>query len=227
MAKVCLFATLFLMVLLAVASCASGSKTSNVAIDEEPVPGLGISSKDLNAMSRQMAESILQCYQIKERIAQKMDPAKIAFAEMTNETRDPDASPYQLLTEIRTNLIKHARGYLTFLEAEKIDQIAKENAVAFADQSAKSGTFYDKIKTVGGDKTVDLGHLLQVCPDLQKADYILTGRCFTKRQTSADKVSEYHVYTFWLTHVATRVIVWQDDYKVKKLADKGALYGRQ
>lgn len=189
-----------------VISC-STSRTSRVDVDDDIVKDTEVSSKDLRTMARNMAEDLLQAPQIKERIKKELPPAKIAFAKMTNKTRDYDFDEWEILTQIRGYLIQYSRGYMTFLESEKIQSIVSENT--------------------GKEDNSELESLFKEVPDLYKADYILTGRAYTKEQRTKDMTTKYHSYTFWLTHVATRAIVWQQDYEVKKASDPGALYGRE
>lgn len=187
-------------------SC-STSKTSRVDVDDDVVQDTEVSSKDLRTMSRQMAEDILKCPPIKERINQNLPPAKIAFAQMTNKTRDYDFDRWEILTQIRGHLIQYSRGYLTFLESEKLKETVAE--------------------TTGKTETEETESLFKLNPDLYKADYLLTGRAYTKEQRTKDMTARYHSYTFWLTHVPTRAIVWQNEYEVKKASDPGLLYGRE
>ena len=199
---------MFLFVLLCIVAVAcSTSRTSRVDVDDDILKDTEVSSKDLRTMARNMAEDILQAPQIKERIKKELPPAKIAFAKMTNKTRDYDFDEWEILTQIRGYLIQYSRGYMTFLESEKIQSIVSENT--------------------GKEQSADLDSLFQAAPDLYKADYILTGRAYTKEQRTKDMSTKYHSYTFWLTHVPTRAIVWQQDYEVKKASDPGALYGRE
>ncbi len=201
------FYLLFFILLCSLAVSCTTSRTSRVDVDDDIVHDTEVSSKDLRTMARNMAEDILQCPQIKERIKKELPPAKIAFAQMTNKTRDYDFDKWEILTKIRGYLIQYSRGYMTFLESEKIKDVILENT--------------------GQDKEEDLESLFKLVPDLYKADYILTGRAYTKEQRTKDMTTKYHSYTFWLTHVGTRAIVWQQDYEVKKASDPGSLYSRE
>lgn len=197
-----------IFILILVQGCgSSASRTSRVDIDEDVIQDTDISSKDLRAMSRKMAQDILQCPQIKKRIQRDLPPAQIAFVKITNETRDYDFSEWEVLTKIRGYLLQYSRGYITFLESEKLKETVAEY------QGTSAG--------------VDTESLFKLNPNLKKSDYLLTGRAFTKKRTNKDMVVQYHSYTFWLTHTATRTIVWQNDYQVQKASDMGSLYGRE
>lgn len=189
---------------LAAVGCSTG-KTQRVDVDDDIAQDTELSSKDLRSMSRKMAEDLLQCPQIKDRINQKMKPAMIAFAGLTNETRDYDFSPKETLLKIRGYLIQYSRGYVTFLESEKLEQT---------------------IENYTGSKVNDKESIFVQNPYLEKADYLLTGNAYAKKQQTKDMVTKYHSYTFWLTHVPTRTIVWQNEYEVKKAAEMGTLYER-
>lgn len=200
--------TLYLTVaLFCVCSGCSTSGTARVDVDDDSLQDTKMSSQDLRTMARQMAEDILQCPQIKERIKQNLKPAKIALVKLTNDTRDYDFSPWETLTKIRGYLIQYSRGYITFLESEKLKEVVAESS--------------------GYGKPNDTESLFKSNPHLEQADYVLTGRAYTQEQRSQDKSSQYHNYTFWLTHVATRVIVWQNEYEAKKVSHQGLLYGRE
>lgn len=193
-------------VLLSVLGCKTSS-SGQIDVDEDVSRDTKISSKDLRTMAKSMAQDILQCPQIKERIKQKKDPAVIAFAEITDETKDYDFSPMQLQTAIRGELLEHARGYVTFVESEKRD---------------------DRLKIQTGVDAKDAKEsVYKVNPNLVKPEYMLTGRAYSKRTRTEDVMTQYHAYTFWLTHVETGVVVWQNEYEVKKGVDTGTLHGRE
>jgi PBP1b-binding outer membrane lipoprotein LpoB len=158
--------------------------------------GTGLSSQDFRSVSQRMARSLITL----EQIQNATTPPKMAFvsvANNSNEIIDGDA----FLNKMRTELIKHSRGRIAFLDRALIAQIEKEN------RNKGLGK-----RTTSGEKPL-LG-----------ADFFLTGTIESIDRVSGAGHTTYLRLSFRLTDAGSSAIVWEDDYEFKKHATAGLMY---
>jgi len=191
----------WLWLLLAAAGCAAvgcTGETKRMAPDEaaDVELGTGLTSQDFRSVSQRMARSLVTLPQIQNATV----PPKVAFmsvANKSNEYIDADA----FLGKMRTELIKHSGGKVTFLDREIIEAIEKEN------RDKGRGK-----RTTSGGQT-PLG-----------ADFFLTGTVESIDKVAGAGRTTYLRLSFRMTDAGTSAIVWEDDYEIKKHATTGTMY---
>ena len=191
------------MVLLAAAAAAvlmagCTGETKRLAPDElsDIEIGTGLSSQDFRSVCQRMARSLITL----EQIQNATTAPKVAFASVTNNSNeiiDGDA----FLNKMRTELIKHSRGRMVFLDRALIAQIEREN------RDKGRGK-----RTTSGEQT-PLG-----------ADFFLTGTIESIDRVSGAGHTTYLRLSFRLTDAGSSAIVWEDDYEFKKHATAGLMY---
>lgn len=164
--------------------------------DENALVDTSTTAADLRSMSQNMARSMLKC----DRIAKAKTPPRVAFVEMANRTTD-DIDSYNLLSQIRTLLIKYSEGKVVFLDREKSDVIQQERKLKREGNVGSSGE-----KVFSG------------------ADYFLTGRAFSLEKRDRGKKDVYYRFSFRLTDAESGDIIWEDEYEFKKAGSFGLMY---
>jgi PBP1b-binding outer membrane lipoprotein LpoB len=158
--------------------------------------GTGITSQDFRSISQRMARSLVQLPQIQNATT----PPKIAFSQVINNSNDYiDGDAF--LRKMRTELIKNAEGRLAFLDRAIIDQIERENR--------------DKARgkrTASGEQT-PMG-----------ADFFLTGTIDSIDRVAGAGRTQYLRLSFRLTDAGSSVVVWEDEYEIKKGSTTGVMY---
>jgi uncharacterized protein (TIGR02722 family) len=170
------------------AGCVASTNRVDVSTDE-PFSDTETSSKDLLTVAQQMAASLIQLPQIQN----AKNPPRIAFADVKNETTEI-INKNLFIEKMRTNLMKHAAGRMTFLDRDMSEQITSERSQKRSGQISNAGL------------RQKLG-----------ADFFLTGKIASIDKQSGGKRSTYTRYAFRLTDTESTAIVWEDDYEVKKV----------
>lgn len=183
---------LTLLFLIPLLAC-SGANTTRVGIDTDDFDSTETSSKDLDAVAQQMSRSILQLRQVQN----SQTPPRIAFADVANETNEI-INENLFIEKMRTLLLKNAQGGLVFLDRELSQEIFNERGMK------QSGTYSG-----------------QTNAQVAGADYFLTGKLSSIDKVSGKKRSTYTRYAFRLTDANTSIIIWEDDYEVKKVGSAG------
>ena len=149
-------------------------------------------SMPLSRPSRKMAEAIVQLPQI----ANATKPPSVAFVAVKNNTNEYiDTSAF--LRKIRTHIMSHAGGKIGFLDREIKESILEER-----------GLKREGVVGASGQKIL-LG-----------ADYFLTGAISSIDTRGRGRQSTYMLYSFRLTDSESGLVIWEDDYEVKKAALK-------
>ncbi len=190
--------TTVLVVVLAGLLAGCTGQTKRLAPDElsDIEMGTGLTSQDFRSIAQRMARSMVTLAQIQNATT----PPKVAFvtvANRSNEYIDGDA----FLNKMRTQLIKHAQGRVLFLDRAIIAAIEKENR----DKSRGK-------RTTSGEK-IPSG-----------ADFFLTGVIESIDKVAGAGRTTYLRISFRLTDAASSVIVWEDDYEIKKHSTAGLMY---
>lgn len=187
-------AVLYLFTVLIISGCAGTALY--VPPDENTLVDTATSAADLRSMAQHMARSMLKC----NRIAGAQTPPRIAFIEMVNRTTD-DVDSYNLLSQIRTLLLKHSEGKIVFLDREKSDAIQEERKLK---RDGKVGSSGEKV--------------------LSGVDYFLTGRAYSLDKRDKGKKDVYYRFSFRLTDAENSDIIWEDEYEFKKAGKYSLMY---
>ncbi|MCB0272732.1 MAG: hypothetical protein KDD46_06940 [Bdellovibrionales bacterium] len=180
------------LLLVPVLACSVG-KTTRVDIDSDDFDSTETSSKDLQAVAQQMSRAILGLHQVQN----SQTPPRIAFADVKNETNEI-INENLFIEKMRTLLLKNAQGRLVFLDRELSQEIFNERDMK--ESGAYGGNVQGKV----------LG-----------ADYFLTGKLSSIDKVSGKQRSTYTRYAFRLTDANNSVIIWEDEYEVKKVGSSG------
>ncbi|UCC96668.1 MAG: hypothetical protein JSW66_12575, partial [Phycisphaerales bacterium] len=177
-----------LVLLLLFAGCTGDTKRLHPdALAEEEV-GTGLTSQDFRSVCERMARSLIRIPQIQ----QASTSPKVALEPVVNNTNDYiDADAFT--HKMRTVLIKHSEGKITFLDRALKDVIIQEN------REKERGRI-----TSSGEK------------DRFGADFFLTGRISSIDRVAGKGMTTYYRLSFRLTDAATSAIVWEDEYEIKK-----------
>lgn len=180
--------------LLMVLGCAI--KTQRVDPDASPEDAWGsttTSSQDVRTVADMMARDLLRIPQIQSAAT----PPTIAFLEVKNNTSQIiDKEVY--LNSIRTRVLRQGGGKVAFLDRERFDSI-------LAERKLKRGG----IVGTSGNKTL-LG-----------VDYFLTGVLDSVDKAYKRRRATYTRFAFRLTDAESGLIVWENDYEIKKAGRAG------
>jgi len=179
-----------------VGGCAGETKRLDPDALSEQEVGTGLTSQDFRSVCERMARSLVQVPQIQ----QASTPPRVTIQSVenrTNEYIDTDEFAHRM----RTLLVKHAEGRVVFLDRSFAAEIDQENRDKERGRLSTSGR-----------------------QEQSGADYFLTGQF-----GSIDKVAGRGMTTYWrlsfrLTDAATSVIIWEDDYEIKKSSTISTVY---
>lgn len=162
--------------------------------DEER--GTGLTSQDFRSVCQRMARSLVRIPEIQ----QASSPPFVAIESVVNDSNDYlDATEFA--RKMRKELIKHAEGRIRFLDREIAETIDDEN------RDKRRGKF------TGGAEKARHG-----------ADFFLTGRISSIDNAAGKGMTSYYRLSFRLTDAADSLIVWEDDYEIKKASTVGSMY---
>ncbi len=171
--------------------CASGPRTTRVAIDEEQILNSNLKANDLRATINKMAKSLAACKALNP--ADDYQP-KITFAGVEDKTiRGVDT--YNLQSAIRKTLLKSSSLNIVFLDrsAGVTKRILAENRLK------QDGAVTGRAGQLAG------------------ADFLLAGYLFENRQIGARNRTSYYRLSFRLTDTSSGAVVWEDDYELKRI----------
>jgi len=179
---------------LALTACAGGTH-QRVDVDSED-PGVETGSKDLRAVTEKMVRSLVTLPELGGRES----PPRVAILRVDNRTKEL-LDTRLFTTRMRTQLVKHARGRIRFVDRSDI----ASGAIDAEREAKRSGA-------------VSTSHVAQ----LAGVDYFLTGELASIDRTRGGRRSNYTRYAFRLVDAESSDILWEDDYEVKKVASRGA-----
>ncbi len=185
--------TLIPVAFVALAMLSGCAYVERVAPDsEDKVLSTTLGSKDIEAAVQKMARSIIKIPQI----ANAEKPPTVAFATLINNSSEPIETNL-FLKQIRTLLMQHSGGKIAFLNREVSEQVLRER-----DLKRKGEITSSARKGVLG------------------ADFFLAGSIDALDKTDGKRSSTYTVCTLELTDAESMLLVWADDFKVKKFGKK-------
>ena len=200
--RVCCCLTAILIVAgwgIVTAGCAGKTKRIDPDSLAEVEVGTGLTSQDFRSVCQRMARSLVQLDQIQK----ASTPPRIVVTEMQNETDDPLLRPENFTRKIRTELVKHAESKMLFVDRDDnmVEKVKQENRDK------------DRGKVTGSALGTRSG-----------ADFFLTGRVENMRAIAGGGESGYYRLSFRLTDAASGIIVWEDDYEIKKVSTRADVY---
>lgn len=175
-----------------------GGKTKRLdpdALADEEV-GTGLTSQDFRSVCERMARSLVQIPQIQQASA----PPRVALQPVENRT-DEYIDTDEFTHRMRTLLIKHAEGRIKFLDRDLAAEVEQEN------RNKQRG----RLTTSGNQER-------------SGADFFLTGQFGSIDRVAGGGMTTYWRLSFRLTDAATTVIVWEDDYEIKKSSTVAPVY---
>jgi PBP1b-binding outer membrane lipoprotein LpoB len=188
-----------LAVLLGAALVATGCTGSTKRIDPDRLSdkevGTGLTSQDFRSVCQRMARSLTAIQEIQN----ANSPPTVAIEPVVNRSSEL-IDGTEFARKIRTEMIKHAEGRVQFVDRELTKAVEEEN------RAKRRGK-------VTGDDAVREG-----------ADYFLTGRIFSIDSAMGKGATSYFRLSFRLTRADSSVIVWEDEYELKKAATTGNVY---
>lgn len=178
----------------------SGVPVTEMNADERGfVPGTGVESQDLVAVTDKMARSILAIPEI----AQARTPPRIALDPVINETRFPINKDI-FIDRIRIQLNTKAAGKVRFLARDRMKTLEHERDLKQSGQV-----------TASADPNV---------VEFRGADYFLTGKLSGMSTRTSAGTSDYVLYSFQLIDARTSEVVWEDASEIKKQGLEDAAY---
>ena len=193
-------AWLCLGVLLGAALVLPGCTGSTKRVDPDRLSdqevGTGLTSQDFRSVCQRMARSLIGVPEIQSATS----PPTVAIEPVVNRSSEL-IDGTEFARKIRTEMIKHAEGRVQFVDRELTNAVEAEN------RAKKRG------KLTGDGDTVREG-----------ADYFLTGRIFSIDNRAGKGATSYFRLSFRLTQADSSVIVWEDEYELKKASTTGHVY---
>jgi PBP1b-binding outer membrane lipoprotein LpoB len=123
----------------------------------------------------------------------------VAIAPVVNDSNDY-IDGTEFARKIRTELIKFAEGRVRFLDRELTRPIEAEN------RDKRRGK-------ITGEEATRHG-----------ADFFLTGRIAAIDRVVGGGATTYYRLSFRLTEAGNSLIVWEDDYEIKKQSTAASVY---
>lgn len=188
-----------LAMLLLAGGCASRSARYVDPDSWSRVEGTGIESRDLRTVADQMTSEILASPSIAG--WEGTTPPRIAVFPVQNRSRfliDQDI----LTTLITDQLIQGARGQLTIVNRDQLDNI-------IAEREAKRAGTVDSVSQLRA---------------LAGVEYFLEGEIRSLSASDHRAQTDYVVIRFQLTDAETGVIGWSNSYEMKKEGSWGVMY---
>ncbi len=182
--------------LIVLAGCTGSTKRIHPDDLSEEEVGTGLTSQDFRSVCQRMARSLVRIPEIQK----AANPPLVAIHPVVNDSNDYiDATDFA--RKMRKELIKYADGRVLFLDREITGAIEDEN------RAKRRG------KITSGTETTRHG-----------ADFFLTGDISAIDRVAGGATTTYYRLSFRLTNAANSVIVWEDDYEIKKASTVGTMY---
>lgn len=186
---------LALPVLLALVGCCGTTKRVDPDALSDYEVGTGLTSQDFRSVCQRMARSLLNVPEIQN----ACEPPMVAIAPVVNDSNDY-IDGTEFARKIRTELIKFAEGRVRFLDRELTRPIEAEN------RDKRRGK-------IAGEEATRHG-----------ADFFLTGRIAAIDRVVGGGATTYYRLSFRLTEAGNSLIVWEDDYEIKKQSTAASVY---
>jgi len=184
---------------LSLAACSSG-KTRRVAIeDDDPITGTGLESGDVESVAA-LAEDLMGVPELTG--PQVTGVPTVAIHPVRNDTtQDFDAE--NLVRRIRQQLVNRARGKINFVSRDEMDEalVERERTEKRAGERTSS-----KQETKTG------------------ADFYLTGTASSLSKVGRGYESNAIWIDFRLVDAENGELVWEKEYKTKKVGKAGVAY---
>lgn len=182
--------------LLVAAGCTGSTKRIDPDRLSDQEVGTGLTSQDFRSVCQRMARSLVAIAEIQNATS----PPTVAIEPVVNRSSEL-IDGTEFARKIRTEMIRHAESRVLFVDRELTKSIDAEN------RAKKRG------KVTGDGDTLREG-----------ADYYLTGRIFSIDSTTGKSATGYFRLSFRLTKADSSIIVWEDDYELKKESTAGHIY---
>ena len=156
---------------------------TRMGLDDNLIIDTDLTVTDLKATAQKMSRSIA-----KSKISSKDKPQRIVFMKIENRTFDDTFDSYNLLSQIRKELI--ASNNFEFIDRKQFPEIINN----------LSGSDLEKRKEIA---------------KLMDVDYFLTGRAYADSVRKEGGREVYYRLSFRLTDAKTGGIVWCDDDEYK------------
>ncbi len=189
-----------LLLAVTVAACGS-TKTRRTDIgDDDEIMGTGIESADVEGMAH-LSKSILACAELTG--PQRGNVATVAIYPVRNDTRfDFDGELF--VRRIRQELVNHAQGRVRFISRTSEDEALIDRERAEKREGERTST---KQVTKTG------------------VDYYLTGTAGAISKLGKGHIESDAIWIdFRLVDAESGDIIWEDEYKTKKVGKAGVLY---
>ena len=160
------------------------------------VEGTGIEARDMRATASEMARDLLAS----KAISNFSGVPRVAVLKIKNRTRF--VIDQEIISALITNtLIRHGAGSLAVLNRDIQDKINKER------RDKREGE-------VDGSITGKIAG----------ADFFLEGEMRSLTASKGSDVSDYVVMRFRLTDAESTIVVWSNEYQMKKEGSWGVMY---
>jgi len=173
------------------------SETRRVEVGRELVSDpTSISVQDFETIAQKMVRSMITLPQIQN----AGSAPTVAFLSVENRSND-FVDKKAFLEKMRTLLIRHSGGKLTFLDRHHLESLKRE-------QEAK-----EMGELTSSDTTQFLG-----------ADYFLTGVISSINAAGGSERTIFRRYSFRLTDAHNSAIIWEDEYETQIYHRRGTIY---
>jgi len=178
----------------------SGVPVTELRPDERGfVAGTGVESQDIVAATDKMSRGILGTPQI----ANAKGTPCVVLDPIVNETRFVINKDI-FLTRIMTRLAAKAQGKVAFLARDRMNALQRERELKQSGQV-----------TANADPNV---------VEFKGADFFLTGKLQGQSTRTGAGISDYVYMSFQLIDARTSIVVWADEYEIKKQGLEDAAY---
>ncbi|NQU75613.1 MAG: hypothetical protein HQ546_04760 [Planctomycetes bacterium] len=172
-------------------------KTMRVPVGEEMVKDpTSMTVQDFETITQKMVRSMIDLPQIQN----AAEPPTVAFLSVENRSND-FIDKQAFLEKMRTLLIKHSGGRLTFLDRHHLEALKKEQ------QAKESGELTSSANT-----------------QFFGADFFLTGVISSINRAGGSEKTVFRRYAFRLTDAHTSAIIWEDEYETQVYHERGMMY---
>jgi len=172
-------------------------ETRRVEVGRELVSDpTSIAVQDFETIAQKMARSMIRLPQIQS----AGSPPTIAFLSVENRSND-FVDKKAFLEKMRTLLIRHSGGKMTFLDRHHYESLRAEQAAKEAGELTSSNQ-----------------------TQLYGADYFLTGVISSINAAGGSEKTIFRRYAFRLTDAHTGAIIWEDDYETQIYHRRGTIY---
>jgi len=189
----------FMVLFIILSGCTQPTKRLHPDERSETEFGTGLTSQDIRSVCQRTARSMGRALAALPKFKDAEEPPTIAFLEMVNESNQYFDTRL-LQDKISTLLIKNGEGRFRFLDRQHIDALRKEM------RDKERGKFT----------------AARIAP-LLGADLYLTGRLDSIDRVASGGTTTWTRLSFRLVDDQS-LVVWKDDYEIKKFSKLGVMY---